>query len=65
MKIPILKKIGYFPNKKPSAFSKAFHKKESMDDYIQRIVSEDSEEDINAMFREAKLRASKNLERSR
>lgn len=63
----ILKKIfafkrdpSYFLNKKPSAFSKVFHKNESMDDYIHRIVSEDSDEDINAMFREARISAAKN-----
>lgn len=63
----ILKKIlsfkkerSFFLNKKPSAFSKAFHKNESMDEYINRIVSEDTNEDINAMFREARISAAKN-----
>lgn len=56
-----LKRVpSFILNKKLSVFSKAFHKKESMDDYIHRIVSEDSDEDINAMFREARISAAKN-----
>lgn len=31
-----------------------------MDEYINRIVSEDTNEDINAMFREARISAAKN-----
>lgn len=47
-----------YENKNVSAFSKAFHKNQSMDDFIRNLVASDSDEEINAMFREARLRAS-------
>ncbi|KJP75718.1 hypothetical protein SR76_06170 [Enterobacter hormaechei subsp. steigerwaltii] len=44
-------------NEKVSSFSRVFHKNQPMDDYIRNLVASDSDEDINAMFREARQRA--------